>query len=51
VAITAFARSEDRRKALLAGFQMHLPKPIEPGELVAIVVSQYNAHRRAAGRG
>jgi len=51
VAITAFARSEDRRKALLAGFQMHLPKPIEPAELVAIVASQYNAHRRAAARG
>jgi CheY-like chemotaxis protein len=51
VAITAFARSEDRRRALLAGFQMHLPKPIEPAELIAIVTSQYNAHRRAAARG
>ena len=39
VAITAFARSEDRIKALRAGFQMHLSKPIEPQELVAMVAS------------
>lgn len=37
VALTAFARSEDRRRALLAGFDMHLSKPVEPGELVAVV--------------
>jgi PAS domain S-box-containing protein len=38
-AITAFARSEDRIKALQAGFQMHLAKPIEPAELLAAVAS------------
>jgi PAS domain S-box-containing protein len=48
VAITAFARSEDRRRALMAGFQMHLPKPVEPAELIAVVASHYNAFRRAA---
>ena len=37
VAVTAFARSEDRRRALLAGFDMHVAKPVEPAELVAVV--------------
>lgn len=39
VALTAFAGPEDRRRALLAGFQMHVPKPVEPGELIAVVAS------------
>jgi CheY-like chemotaxis protein len=34
-ALTAFARSEDRAKALRSGFEMHLSKPIDPGELMA----------------
>ena len=51
VALTAFARSEDRRRALMAGFQMHLPKPVEPAELVAVVSSLSGAVRRGAGRG
>jgi PAS domain S-box-containing protein len=34
-ALTAFARSEDRARALRLGFEMHLSKPIEPGELMA----------------
>jgi CheY-like chemotaxis protein len=38
-ALTAFARSEDRTKALRAGFEMHLAKPIDPGELVASVAT------------
>jgi PAS domain S-box-containing protein len=38
-AVTAYARTEDRRQALLAGFQMHVAKPIEPDELVAVVAS------------
>lgn len=37
VALTAFARSEDRTRALLEGFLMHLPKPVEPAELVTVV--------------
>ncbi len=37
VAVTAYARGEDARKALAAGFQRHAAKPIEPGALVAIV--------------
>jgi len=37
VALTAFARDEDRSQALESGFQAHLAKPIEPGELTAII--------------
>jgi len=36
-ALTAYARSEDRRRALEAGFQRHLAKPLDPAELVAAV--------------
>jgi PAS domain S-box-containing protein len=36
-ALTAFARSEDRTRVLRSGFQMHLTKPIAPGELMAAV--------------
>jgi CheY-like chemotaxis protein len=38
-ALTAYARGEDRRKALDAGFMMHIPKPVEPAELVAVIAS------------
>jgi PAS domain S-box-containing protein len=38
-ALTAFARSEDRRRALVAGYQTHVAKPVESAELVAIVAS------------
>lgn len=39
VALTAYARAEDRMRALSAGFQMHVPKPIEPAELITIIAS------------
>jgi CheY-like chemotaxis protein len=39
VALTAFARSEDRTRAILAGYQMYLAKPVEPAELTAVVAS------------
>jgi PAS domain S-box-containing protein len=38
-AVTAYARSEDRMRALLAGFQTHIAKPVEPAELAAVVAS------------
>src|SRR4029079_16856084 len=38
-ALTAFARSEDRTKALRSSFEMHLAKPVDPGELVASVAT------------
>ena len=39
IALTAFARSQDRLKALSAGYQTHVSKPIEPLELVTVVAS------------
>jgi CheY-like chemotaxis protein len=39
LALTAYARVEDRLQVLSAGFQMHVPKPIEPAELIAVVSS------------
>jgi signal transduction histidine kinase/CheY-like chemotaxis protein len=39
IALTAFARSSDRTRALLAGFQIHLAKPIDALELIAAVAS------------
>jgi PAS domain S-box-containing protein len=37
IALTAFARSEDRTRAMIAGYNVHISKPIEPSELVATV--------------
>jgi CheY-like chemotaxis protein len=39
IALTAFARSEDRTRALMSGYQVHVSKPVEPAELVATVAS------------
>jgi CheY-like chemotaxis protein len=39
IALTAYARAEDRMKAIRAGFQMHVPKPVEPAELITMVAS------------
>jgi PAS domain S-box-containing protein len=38
-ALTAYARTEDRMQALLAGFHLHMPKPVQPAELAAVVAS------------
>jgi CheY-like chemotaxis protein len=39
IALTAYAAMSDRRRALLAGFQTHLAKPINAEDLVAVVLS------------
>ena len=39
IALTAFARSDDRLRSLQAGYQIHLAKPIEPAELIETVAS------------
>jgi CheY-like chemotaxis protein/two-component sensor histidine kinase len=44
IALTAYARAEDASRALEAGYQRHIPKPVEPVELATAVVS-------LAGRG
>ncbi|HEX5215528.1 MAG TPA: PAS domain S-box protein [Vicinamibacterales bacterium] len=46
-ALTAFARSEDRTRALRSGFELHLAKPVDPAELVASVAT---LARRARAR-
>jgi PAS domain S-box-containing protein len=38
-ALTAYARTQDRLRVLSAGFQMHIPKPIQSEELIAVVAS------------
>jgi signal transduction histidine kinase/ActR/RegA family two-component response regulator/Na+-transporting methylmalonyl-CoA/oxaloacetate decarboxylase gamma subunit len=45
-AVTAHARDEERTRALAAGFQMHVAKPVEPGEIVRMV--DHLAHDRGA---
>ena len=45
-ALTAYARSEDRTKALASGFQLHLAKPVNPGELMAAIASLARASVR-----
>ena len=47
IAFTAFARADDRVRALRAGYQTHLAKPVEPAELAATVASlvQARPHR------
>jgi PAS domain S-box-containing protein len=42
IALTAYARSDDRQRALLAGYQMHLSKPVDPRELIAGIASLLN---------
>ena len=37
IALTALARLEDRHRALLAGFQLHLAKPVDGSELTAAI--------------
>jgi CheY-like chemotaxis protein len=39
IALTAYARTEDRLRSLSAGFDMHVTKPVEPVELLTIVAS------------
>ena len=45
IAITAYARAEDRQRSLLAGFHMHLSKPIEASELIASIAGLIHLSR------
>jgi signal transduction histidine kinase/ActR/RegA family two-component response regulator len=38
IALTGYARADDRDRVLAAGFQAHVPKPVEPSELIAAIV-------------
>ena len=42
IALTAYARLEDRSRALRAGFDVHVAKPVEPSELLAVLTSVAN---------
>ena len=42
VALTAFARAEDRKRAMLAGYQSHVAKPFDTAELVLVVAGLVN---------
>jgi CheY-like chemotaxis protein len=44
IALTALARDEDRQRTLLAGYQVHISKPVDPAELVTVIAT-------LAGRG
>jgi CheY-like chemotaxis protein/anti-sigma regulatory factor (Ser/Thr protein kinase) len=46
LSLTAYARGEDRSKALRAGFNMHLAKPIDPGELLIVIATLINGFLR-----
>lgn len=47
IALTAFARNEDRTRALVAGFNVHLAKPVEPAALVSAVLDLAGAGPRS----
>ena len=47
IAVTAHSRPEDRLRALEAGFSWHLPKPVEPSELIAVIASLAGRPRKA----
>ena len=49
IALTAYAGMADRRRALLAGFQTHLAKPIEPDDLLAVILSLTYQQDRGCG--
>jgi CheY-like chemotaxis protein/anti-sigma regulatory factor (Ser/Thr protein kinase) len=48
VALTAYARAEDRLRVLRSGYQMHVAKPVEMAELIAVVASLAGRHRRSS---
>ncbi len=48
IALTAFARPQDRIRAIEAGYQAHLPKPVEPAELIAMIASLAGHYGAAA---
>ncbi len=45
IALTAFARPQDRMQALAAGFDMHLAKPVEPQELIVVIAALLRSGR------
>jgi CheY-like chemotaxis protein len=50
IALTAFARSEDRSRALAAGYQAHLPKPVAAAQLLSVTATLLQRSRRRAAK-
>jgi signal transduction histidine kinase/CheY-like chemotaxis protein len=46
IALTAYGRLEDRRRALSVGYESHIPKPVEPAELLTVVARLTNRIRK-----
>jgi signal transduction histidine kinase/CheY-like chemotaxis protein len=51
VALTAYAGIEDRKRALVAGYQLHIPKPVEPAELTFVVAKLAERNAKPIGIG
>jgi CheY-like chemotaxis protein len=49
IALTAYGGPQDRARALAAGFNMHVPKPVDPGEITAIVAGIAGPPEPSAG--
>jgi CheY-like chemotaxis protein len=45
IAVTAYARAEDRQRSLLAGYQMHIAKPVDARELIAAIAGLLTVSR------
>jgi CheY-like chemotaxis protein len=50
IALTALARDEDRKRTLLAGYQVHISKPIDPAELVTVIATLAGRGNSAAAK-
>jgi DNA-binding response OmpR family regulator len=48
VALSAYARAEDRIRSAQTGYQTHLAKPVEPAELLAVIASLAGRYERTA---
>jgi signal transduction histidine kinase/ActR/RegA family two-component response regulator len=49
IALTAYGRPQDRSTCLAAGFNMHVPKPVDPGELTTIIAGVAKTHGQKSG--
>jgi len=50
IALTALARDEDRKRTLVAGYQVHISKPVDPAELVTVIATLAGRGPREAAR-
>jgi CheY-like chemotaxis protein len=48
IALTAYARTDDARAAIEAGFQRHIAKPVEPGHIIGSIAEVFYARNAAS---